>query len=144
MKYYLLVAGLLSLSACGGSSDTSTSRPGAQAEQASDADPRIAQIRDLHQQLVAIQKPLETTEKNPIMRGNQGMTERHKEYLDMVTASEGILGTINQLDASKQDATQAALVGESLRREQAMLTRAKSLVALNQDWIDYIQKSKTH
>lgn len=140
MKYYLL-AGLLSLTACGSADTPPTNAPAV--APATSSDPRISQIRDLHQQLLAIQKPLEETEKNPHMKGDKGMPDRHKEFMDMVAASQNMQGTIDQLNPDKsQEPAQAALVGESLRRLQAMVTRANSLVALNQDWIDYIDKTK--
>lgn len=140
MKYYLL-AGLLSLTACG-SADTPTANAPAVASPTS-SDTRIAQIRTLHQQLLAIQKPLEETEKNPVIAKDKGMPGRHKEFMDMVAASQEMQGTIDQLNPDKsQEPAQAALVGETLRRTQAMVKRANSLVAMNQDWIDYIEKTK--
>lgn len=135
MKYYLL-ASLLSLTACG-SADTAK-----QANTTTSADPRIAQIRGLHQQLLALQKPIEASEKNPLMVQDKEMPARHREFAELVAASQASLATLGQLNPDKnQDATQAALVGESLQREQAMLTRANSILERNRYYVSWAEKT---
>lgn len=122
MKTTLFLA-LLGLVSCG-----SPSAPA--------ADPRIAEIKALHQQILAQQKPLAETEKDPSLLRYGHLQERQQSYKQIVARSEANLATLDQLDPAKsQDATQAALVGESLRQEQALASGAARLVALNQKFI---------
>jgi uncharacterized protein (DUF3084 family) len=135
MKYYLL-AGLLSLAACG-SADTSK-----QTTTATSTDPRISQIRALHQQLLALQKPIAESEQNPLMAQDKEMPARQQEFAALVAASQASLGTLNQLNPDKsQDAMQAALVGESLQRHQAMVQRANSILERNRYYVSWAEKT---
>ena len=142
MKISLLLV-LLGLAGCG-----SPSTPV--------ADPRIAQIQTLHKQLLALQVPFLGTEKQIIelekevkklpnsgsMELDKGLPERHRQYAEMVAASEASMGTLNQLDPTKsQDAAQAQLVGQSLERGQAMVKFATALVEKNRTWIGFFQKT---
>lgn len=139
MKYNLLLAGLLSLAGCG-SADTAK-----QTASATSGDPRISQIRDLHQQLLALQKPLAESEKHPLMAQDKEMPARHQEFAELVASSQASLATLDQLNPDKsQDATQAALVGESLQREQAMVSRANSILERNRYYVSWAEKGNRY
>jgi len=144
MKSILFLA-LLGLTACGpGSADTpaAASNTATSAAPGPASDPRIDQIRALHQQILAQQKPLEETEKDPVMLRYGHLKERQQAYKELLDGSQANLATIDQLDPAKsQDATQAALVAESLRKEQAFSAEAVRLVAVNQKFIDSSRKS---
>ena len=142
MKTSLLLV-LLVLAGCG-----SPSAPA--------ADPRIAQIQAQHKQLLALKAPFSETENQILelekevkklpnsgsMELDKGLPERHRQYAEMVAASEAAMGTLNQLDPAKsQDAAQAQLVGQSLEREQAMVKFATALVEKNRTWIGFFQKT---
>jgi hypothetical protein len=127
MKTIFTVAALLSLAACGA---------------ASKPDARINQIRVLHQQVLAQQKPLEQTEQNPVMLRYGHVEDRQRKYNDLVKTSQEIVATVDQFDAETSvEPDQAKLIGESLKREQAVASLAGDLVKHNKDWIATVTKS---
>lgn len=158
MKYVLFLAAL-GLTACGsGSADKSTvaAAPDTAATPSPSSDPRIDQIRALRSQLLTLQKSFAETTKqltpleeqaakarnNEMLQKDNDFSERKQEFSKLVSSSEDIAGTINQLDSSKsQDAAQAQLVGESLARSKALLVSANDLVAQNKKWVAFFERT---
>lgn len=159
MKLSLILSlGLLGLAACSGSADSSTSATSGNLSTlatAPNADPRIAQIQALHEQLLALQKPFSDTENqidalqaelnkeknSEMLQRDKDLPDRHREYANLVATSKTDMSTLSQLDQGKsQDVTQAQLIGESLEREKAMVNRATELVEKNRTMISFFEK----
>jgi len=124
MKHLLLVASLALVSACG-----SAAKP----------DPRLAQIRVQHQQILAVQQQAAAQASNPVLvaaRQNQNY-DAQQVLAELVRQSNSNLASLDQLDPNKgQEAEQIALVADLATKEDMLLRRAQSSTKTNQRLID--------
>jgi hypothetical protein len=118
MKPTLFLASvLLSLAAC-----SSADKP----------DPRIAAIKQQHQEILAKQKASAVQEAAPELVKNGRADDAKKNLADIVQQSTANLASLDQLDAGKsQEPAQIALVGELAAKETELVGRAESTVKLN-------------
>ncbi len=115
---------------------TTTTAANITAEPSASTDPRVTQIRELHQQLLALKEPFAETEKHPIIAKNKNTPKWHNEFTKLIASSDEIQGTINQLDpANHQQPEQVKLIGESLSKEKKMLELANFLLDENKKTI---------
>jgi hypothetical protein len=132
MKHYILAIGLL-LTGCNSESAidkaTTTLPATATAATRSNPDPRVATIRQQHEQLLALQK--EYVAQLGTLKGFEKLSpariEESKGYFeDYVQQSHANLTTLNQLDPDKaQDPPQLSLIGQISEKQASILARGK-------------------
>jgi hypothetical protein len=99
-------------------------------------DPRIATIRQQHQQILAVQDTVATQAKNPALADARGSFDAQRVVAELVQQSQTNLAVLDQLDATKsQDPGQLALVTELATKETALLRRAEASPKLNKQLI---------
>ena len=119
MKTFLWLAAALLVTSCG--------------SDAAKPDPRVATIRQQHEQLLLQQKQYVTL--LPTLAGPEKLSPAHikdseQRFADMVEQSQANLTALDQLDPAKaQDPAQTALVGELAAKEADILVRSTRRLA---------------
>ncbi|MBF9239837.1 hypothetical protein I2I05_20755 [Hymenobacter sp. BT683] len=138
MKHYLiLVASGLLLAGCNSESttDAATTTLPATATAATDSnpDPRVATIRQQHEQLLVMQK--EYVAQLSTLKGFEKLsparTKKSTEHFNfLIEQSQANLTALDQLDEGKaQEPTQITLVGEFGEKQASLLSRGEKQLA---------------
>ncbi|WP_208133617.1 MULTISPECIES: hypothetical protein [unclassified Hymenobacter] len=136
MKYVFILSLGLFLESCNSIETPSTNASGTPRTMLSvesNPDPRVAIIRQQHEQLVAQQK--DYSKQLNALTGYEKLTpERVKEseeyFADYVQKSQANLTDLDQLDVSKsKDPAQISLIGELAEKEKSLLERATKRLA---------------
>jgi len=136
MKTSLILALGALLAGCGSDASTgtaATSAPAAGTAASANPDPRVATIRQQHEQLLSIQQ--DYLAQISQLKGNEKLSPARVkkstgQLAGIIKQSQANLIALDQLDPSKtQDPAQVALIGEIAEKQSSLLARGEKQLA---------------